>query len=182
MYKRWRGQQWRGRPGPFPRPNDPPCAASPSSPPPAVSIHLVRTAGFVCLPPPPSFPSFSSQHDAAQEHHSCPLGGLHCGGRYAVRRPPRRSPCRPSSSQCRPHSRLLRPGPTQRPTKVSHCRRGRAKASLSTPPQIGSRPRAHAPNSLSCARQRPPRLELCARCSTARIAGTPVVLRMSCRV
>ena len=45
LYKRWRRQQWRGRPGPFLRPNSPPCAASPSSPSPSVPIHPLLTAG-----------------------------------------------------------------------------------------------------------------------------------------
>ena len=45
LYKRWRGQQWRGRPGPFLRPNSPQCAASPSSPSPSVPIHPLLTAG-----------------------------------------------------------------------------------------------------------------------------------------
>jgi len=87
-YKRCRGQQWRGRPGPFPRPNDPPCAASPSSPPPAVSAHLLRTAGTVRLPLPPGFPSFSLRHDAAHGIHSLPRRGLLCGRCYSVRHPP----------------------------------------------------------------------------------------------
>jgi len=43
-------------------------------------------------------------------------------------------PCRPSPSQRRPHSLWLSPGPTQRPTKVSHCRQCCAKTSPSTPP------------------------------------------------
>jgi len=41
MYKRWRGQQLRERPGPFPRPKGRSCVASPSSPPPSVSTHLL---------------------------------------------------------------------------------------------------------------------------------------------